>query len=281
MLILFLYACSGENEGPVSPEVQRLGASEEMSSTEEAAEEHQLSPETRTLVIAGIEEAPTRFLDEAGEPAGIDVDLFHLIMEEMDIEDYEIIIESSSTRLERNWQNGLVYDMVFTYSYREEREEHLIFPEESHVTISWQFFALSSRRGEFRFDTYEDLQGLRIGLTEGFSYIDELWQAADEEVFTPDIVVSNNLQMEKLLNGRIDLLPYNTFAAWYEAQQGEFTDSIYALPRPIKDRPYYNTFVRASDYPGIEELPVQYDAALRRLKEQGVVQRILRRYGVR
>lgn len=40
------------------------------------------------------------------------------------------------------------------------------------------------------------------------------------------------------------------------------------------------TFVMASTYPGLAQLPARYDEALRRLKARGKIDRVLNKYGV-
>ncbi|BDU51558.1 substrate-binding periplasmic protein [Haliovirga abyssi] len=233
----------------------------------------------RDFIIAGIPEAPLRFHDSTGKPTGIDVDIISYIMDKMGIK-YKILLVNSSTRLLALSKAGK-YDIVFTYSYNKDRNKYLYYPKESHVTITWNFFILRKNEGKIKYNSFEDLRGYYIGATKGFSYTPEFWEAASKGILTLDTVVKNKLQMRKLLGGRIDLLPYNTNAALYEAHVGGFSDKITYLKKPLKKRDYFNTFPRKSDYPNMENIKKKYDEILRKMKEDGTLVKIYAKYGIK
>ena len=55
------------------------------------------------------------------------------------------------------------------------------------------------------------------------------------------------------------MVPLNTKAALYEAREKGYTDKIAYLPKEIKRVPYYNTFVKNSSYPGMDEIMKKYE----------------------
>ncbi|OHD39782.1 MAG: hypothetical protein A2015_11155 [Spirochaetes bacterium GWF1_31_7] len=236
--------------------------------------------ETRNLIIAGIPEEPNRWITSSGQYRGLDIDIVDFIFKELKIP-YTVILEEASTRLEGNWKKPVSpYDMVFTYSKNSEREVYLIYAEESHIDFSWNFFYRKEDQNKYKYDTYEDLRGIRIGATQGFSYTDEFWNASKSGILTLDTVVANEIQIEKLLKKRTELVPLNTQATLYEAKQKGILDKIAYLPKPIKSKPYYNTFVKSSTYPDIDTVIIKYNEILKRMKSDGTLKKILSEYGL-
>lgn len=234
----------------------------------------------RELIIAGIPEEPNRWIDKNGKLTGVDIDIIDYIMKKNGIE-YKIVLEGSSARLEAGWQNATpAYDMVFTYSKNKEREQFLYYPQESHVDFSWNFFVRKEDEKKYKFDKFEDLKGVKIGATTGFSYSDEFWDAVKKGVITVEEIPKNELQMAKLLNNRIDMVPLNTQATLYEAKKDGTLSKIAYLPKAIKSKPYYNTFVKKSTYPQLTEVMKKYDATLAEMKKDGTLKKILAKYGI-
>jgi polar amino acid transport system substrate-binding protein len=234
---------------------------------------------SRPLLIIGIPESPLRFYDESGTLAGIDIEIIRHIFDKLKI-NYNIDLIASSIRLKDMWQNKQA-DMVFTYSYKESRAKYLVYAKESHLHISWNFFILKKNEGKIVFNTFEDLKGLDIGATQGFAYTKEFWDAANSGILTVETVPLNRLNMRKLREGRMDVVPMNTLVALYEAKQEGYSNKITYLPKPFKSKPYYNTFVRASDYPGLKKIIKKYDEELKKMKQDGILARILASYGYR
>ncbi|OHD26795.1 MAG: hypothetical protein A2086_00875 [Spirochaetes bacterium GWD1_27_9] len=234
----------------------------------------------RDFVIVGIPEEPNRWIDEKGNMVGLDIDIITYIMKKLNIP-YKIILEASSARMEFNWQSDKPsYDLVLTYSKKPEREVYLIYAKESHIDFSWNFFLRKEDAGKYKFEAFNDLKGVKIGATKGFSYSDEFWKAYDDGILTLDVITKNELQMDKLLAKRIDLMPLNTQATLYEAKRGGFLDKITYLPKPIKSKPYYNTFVKKSNYPNLAEIIKKYDEILKEMKKDGTLKTILAKYGL-
>lgn len=235
---------------------------------------------SRELIIAGIPEEPNRWIDTSGKVVGLDVDIIDYIMKELGIK-YKIVIESSSARLDSLAQKDKPsYDMIFTYSKNSDRERYLYYPNESHITFSWNFFVLKENRDKFKFNSYSDLKGAKIGITKGFSYSEDFLNAIKKENLNVDEIVKNELQITKLLQKRIDMVPLNTKATLYEAKREGIDNQISYLPKPIVSKTYYNTFVKKSDYPNIDVIRFQYDEVLKRMKKDGTLKKILSKYGM-
>lgn len=236
--------------------------------------------EGRELVIAGIPEIPWRYWDERQQSfTGLDVDIVAHILGRLEIP-YRIVLESSSARLENNWRMNSAYDMVFTYSYTQARAPYLLYAKESHLLVTQHFFILKKNLAQLHYDQLEDLRGLRVGATQGFSYTPAFWAAADAGLWRTDLVTQNKLQIHKLLHERIDIVPLPTMTTLFEARRGGYAERLAYLPKPLKSEPYYNTFVKSSDYPGLASIAERYDQELREMKRDGRLRAIYERYGV-
>lgn len=229
-----------------------------------------------TLNIIGIPGAPYRFYNEDDKLVGFDVDILNEIMDKLNVE-YHIELVNSSTRLTKMWQSPDV-DMVFTLSKKQERLELLTYAKESHINLSWNFFIRKENEHKIFFDSYEDLAGLNVGATSGFAYTTAFWEAAEQGVFTLDTVVDNKLNLKKLVHGRFDTFASNTIETLYSAKQAGYLNEITYLQKPLKQTPYYNTFVKASDYLNLKGLIHDYNRELSMMKEDGRYQIIYQKY---
>ena len=121
----------------------------------------------RDLRVIGVIDEPNRWLDSADKPVGIDVDILAELMQRLGLH-YQLVLTSSALRaLDSCQQPHPSVDMYLTLSYRPEREAWLLYPTQSHISFRWNFFALQEALPRLHFDRYEDLKGLRIGVTKG------------------------------------------------------------------------------------------------------------------
>lgn len=235
--------------------------------------------QARDLVIAGIPEEPLRWIGQDDRVTGFDVDVIDHIMRKLGV-GYRVVLVDSSARLEMNARAvPAQYDMVFTYSYTDARAEYLTYAKESHISFNWNFFLLKENEGKFVFNTYADLANRTIGITRGMSYSDEFLKAIEEVPLKVDSVATNRVQLDKLLAKRFDLVPLNTKTTLYEARERGILNRITYLPKPLKDKAYFNTFVTASTYPKLMELAGKYDDELKQMKRDGTLSRLMIKYG--
>jgi polar amino acid transport system substrate-binding protein len=231
------------------------------------------------FVIGGIPESPLRLRTPDGQIKGFDVEVIDHVMKKLHIR-YRIELVDSPARLARNAQaRPSPYDMLFSHSYTHERVDYLRYPGQSHIRFHWNFFLRKEDEGKFVFRRYADLAGVTIGVTQGFAYSEEFHRAIAEIPLKVDVVATNKVQLDKLLAHRFDLVPLNTKSTLYEARERGIADRISVLPNPIKEKPYYNAFVKSSSYPRKSELIARYDAALLEMKRDGSLARIQARYG--
>lgn len=246
------------------------------------------STEAKTFRILG---TPTNPFKISSNPThrnpGISIEILKHVMEKMGI-DYQIIFYDAVARAVAQAKKG-EGEMLISYSINNERLEYLAYPQESYRFIKWNFFIRKEDEGKITFETLEDLKGLEIGVVRDTSYTKEFWEA--EAYLNFQVVSVSKLQILKLLNKRIDLVPLNTRSTLYDLKQANLLNKITYLPKPLKAKPYYDPIIKNSDYftplPGssktreeyIQEFLNQYDAIIKQLKEDGTIQKIYNKYG--
>ena len=188
------------------------------------------------------------------------------------IEELVELVESG-TRIQQEARAGRA-DMLLLFSKKPDRMEYLNYPDESYIDISWSFFIRAEDAGTIRFEGYDDLKGLQIGITQDFAYTPEFLNAGLDF----QTVASNNLQIGMLLAKRVDAVPMNTISTLYEEKKAGRLDQLATLPLPLITKPYYNVFAKASTYPDIESLPGRYDETIREMQSDGTLDAILIKY---
>ncbi len=81
-----------------------------------------------------------------------------------------------------------------------------------------------------------------------------------------------------LLAYRVDTAPLNTITTLYEAKKKGLLSKISYLPKPLKAKAYYNTFVKASTYPLKERLIKRYNSIVADMKNDGTIRQIFNKY---
>jgi len=216
--------------------------------------------------------APYKFKSKYGSTVGITIDVVEKVMKELNVK-YKIQLIGSGSRVILQAKTGKA-DMVLLFSRKKERLEYLIYPKESYMNISWNFFIRKEDEKKIKYDSFDDLRGLRIGATKDFAYTKEFWNSG----LKLDIIPDNNLQIGKLLLKRIDAVPMITVQILYRSQLSGNQNKISYLPKILKDKPYYDVFPKASKHPDQEKVIKNYDKIINRMKKDGTIQKIFDKY---
>lgn len=131
------------------------------------------------------------------------------------------------------------------------------------------FFHLKSH--DFDWETIEDLQGIRIGATIGYSGYGQAFLRAEEEGHINVTRVASDIQnFKKLLLGRIQIFPSNKIVG-YHILRKHFPHKKITLftnhPAPILTRDYY--LILSKKDPKNKELINRFNQGLKRLKVSG------------
>ena len=225
----------------------------------------------RDLIILATPEEPYKF-QEDGVYKGIDIDIVREAMRRLGIP-FSIELIQSGTRIQQEARAGRA-DMLLLFSKKLDRMEFLIYPEQTYVDISWNFFIRAEDESKIKYENFDDLRGYQIGITQDFSYTPEFLNSG--LTFQP--MPRNDLQIGKLLARRLDVVPMNTISTLYEEKKSGRLDAITYLPKPLTTKPYYNVFAKASRYPDIAGLAARYDSVIETMKSDGTVDVIIRKY---
>ena len=225
----------------------------------------------RPMIILATPQAPFKY-ERDGAPAGIDVDVISHVLAAID-QPYRVRFIRSDTRIQVEARAGRA-DILLVFSKKAERMAYLEYPEESYIDITWNFFIRKEDRNRIRFDRLEDLQGLRVGATRDVAYTPEFWAAG----LDLQVITNNDLQIRKLIGGRIDVVALNTINTLYEQKSNGLLDKVTYLAKPLKSKPYFNVFARNSRHPAMATLKRRYDAIIRSLKRDGTIKKIYDRH---
>ena len=232
----------------------------------------------RELIIGGILEPPLKWLDHSGQPRGLDVDLVTTIFGGLKVP-IRIELLDSGARLTRNAEGG-VYDLLLSHSYKPERESYLLYPEQAHIRHSWHFFVRKDDLGKIRYRTLADLKPWRIGVTKDFSYTPELTAAMADPAYRFQVIPINQLQLRKLIAGRIDVVPMSLVTAFAQIREEGLEGKLDYLPKPLKSSPYYHVCCKARADADTPALMAAYDAELLHMKRDGRLKALYDKYGI-
>ncbi len=226
---------------------------------------------SQDFIIAGIKSPPLQFREDS-KIQGINIEILDLISKKTGISfTYEIY--DSVPRLFHQLKTGSA-DMTFQISRNADRMTWLTYPEESYINLSWNFFILRKNRGKIKYESFQDLKGLVIGIVQEVSYTPEFLNSG----LKFDISTKMRLQLKKLLAGRFDAAPLTTINTLYIAKKQGVLDQLTYLPKPVKSKPYYAAFSKASKHPLKAKLFQQYDHLIQKMKEDGTIIKIYEKY---
>lgn len=93
-----------------------------------------------------------------------------------------------------------------------EREHDFLFSDP--VYFSCQAF-FHRRDRPFDWNCYEDLRGVKIGVSLGYSYGNKFDRMLENGELDVDVAQTDRMNMNKLLSGRIDIFPINVEIGYY------------------------------------------------------------------
>ncbi len=165
---------------------------------------------------------------------------------------------------------------VFPYVVTEERQAEFDFSEPVFISTGKFFYRLSEHPAGIRYDTLEDLQPYRISGVLGYWY-EERFAEAGLQV---EYVDSDEDSLRALYLGRVDLVPIDELQGWTILEQlyPEEVDDFATVSNPLNQSAAHLMISRT--YPQAERLTETFNEGLRTIKENGVYEQILAKYGI-
>jgi polar amino acid transport system substrate-binding protein len=228
-------------------------------------------------VIFGSETLIPFEYEENGKPAGINVQLIDLVMKEMG-RDYEIIFPEDERSLDLARKGEI--DIVMSVSYKESREDFLIYPDGFHneqaERFMWSseyvFFTTSNNIDAFDIDSYEDIrnQDLKVGVISGVSYNQEFWDANLNVIEN----ASDEENFKALLNGDIDVYLTDRIIGRYTAKGMNISSQVGHFPRKFINKPYTIAVSRKSNLENKEAFLIRFFEEFELIKKKGIAKQI-------
>jgi polar amino acid transport system substrate-binding protein len=141
-------------------------------------------------------------------------------------------------------KNGEV-DAIYSASYNAERAEFLHYPETPLHPSEYVFFIRKADAGKLKYDNFDDLKAYKIGVTRAYAYSDELNKKL-EEFKNSEEANTDELNFEKLDQGRIDYFPADLLNGMALLEKLGLKDKIVYLDKRIKVKDYFIAFSKKS-----------------------------------
>lgn len=166
-------------------------------------------------------------------------------------------------------RNGKVDATSFWYKSEEKQKQfYYSEPISEHKEV---FFYLKNRTLP-EWHSLEDLSGLEIGATRGYTYTDEFWRLKQAGKLTVYEANSDELNFKKLLAGRIVLFPAAELVGWRVLKQLDpaASDKVTTLEKPLAKQ--YGHLLFAKESPQSKALVTEFNAGLKTMKEDGTLE---------
>ena len=237
------------------------------------------------LLVAAENYPPFEYM-ENGKIKGANVEIVSKIFDRIGV-DFEIKFYPWS----RVWlllQKGKA-DLTLTISYKKFREPYIHYApdmiqssstEKPPKSMLWMtefvFFINNKYKSTFKYESLEQLQKeeYRIGVIKDYSYNSEFLKAKLNRVS----IANFEEGLKKLLNGEIDLLPYDIVSGKSTLKKLKYQDKISYLDKRLLQKPYSVGFSKKSSFPEIDSIRKKFFIELSKMKESGEYDSIRAKY---
>lgn len=227
-----------------------------------------LSPlaQAERLRLVSDEWAPYLYL-ENGQPKGVDYEVASAVFNRLGVEvQWDFMPWKRCLAMV---QQGLA-DGVLDIFKVEAREAFLVYPDEPMSEVEFVLYQASARR--HRVERLEDLAGLTIGTSPGYTYGEAFNESA---LFRREPAPSHEANFGKLALGRIDLLLTDRRVGRFLRRQLGLGQSIEELPLVVSRQQQYLGLARK---PGREALARAFSEELQRFRQEPAYAVIQARY---
>ena len=223
------------------------------------------------FVILGTNDPPLKYFEgDKSNVKGIAVDILKEAIGEMGFKPIFQIVDSD-LRIQSQLKNGKA-QMAMLYSYRKHREEYFIYPSESIIRLSWNFFYRSKDLNKIHYNSFNDFKGLRVGVVNGITYTNEFVDSGLAFTRLP----KKGSELAMLVKDRIDVIALPAFITFRQISNKGLQSRISYFKKPLKSRLYYNVFGNNSDYFDMPKLILMYDNIIKKMKANGRIKEIFK-----
>lgn len=151
-----------------------------------------------------------------------------------------------------------------------ERDATLLYPDEPLSDVQFVLFQTAAKPHEVA--TLDDLDGLTIGTSAGYTYGDAFMQAT---AFKREAAASQEANFGKLVRNRVDLIITDLRVGNFTLQAMGLAGKVSALPLVISHERQYLAVRRGA---GMDQLALRFSIELRRFKREPAYSQLVARY---
>lgn len=159
------------------------------------------------------------------------------------------------------------FDATAAWSCTEMRSDDYLY---SLGILPHQSVFYHRKKKAFDWDSLSDLKGMTVGVTQDYSYNQDLNRLQNEGLIQTDVITSDEGNFRKLLAGRIDLFPMDPLTGSVLIQQWltpQEANQLTFHPKPIKRGFYHVLFSKRNAKSKM--LRRRLDAGIQALRESG------------
>lgn len=212
--------------------------------------------------VASEDYFPPYNFTERGKRTGMDTEIVDAMLKDIGV--YPVHRPMAWPEVVRAHDENEV-DVAFQFFTSPRRLErgHLIGPYRVGATV-----LMVRSTSEITYTRIDDLQGLRIGVVEGFEYTPEFDKSS---LFEKVRSSSNVVSFRRLLLGRVDAIAGDLQVLKYLAESEGRASSVKILPKPLAMVPRYMSVPKLR-----AEKAERLQAAYEKLKRDGTIDAIVR-----
>jgi len=158
-----------------------------------------------------------------------------------------------------------------------ERETRYDFSDRLYNSASKLFgYSSDGTKNKLSYTDLSELKHSTIGGVRGYWY-EALFHEAGIEL---ELVTNEEQNVRKLQVGRIDFAPFDETAGWYMINKlfPEEREKFFTLDKPLSVKDCF--LMTSKQYPNTQHLLTQFNAALKTIKDKGIFQELVEKYGV-
>ncbi len=161
------------------------------------------------------------------------------------------------------------YQATSYWYYSKERENSFYYSDSIVIEDTVLFHRKSMK---FEWDNLDDLKSYKLGVTRGYSYNKEFWDAEKSKLLNVEIVNSDKQNLEKLIRNRIDIVllgriaGLTLFNSRYELNNENL---IVFHSKPLIRKSGHLLF--SKNLPNSKHLITVFNKGLSKLKSEGVL----------
>jgi polar amino acid transport system substrate-binding protein len=155
------------------------------------------------------------------------------------------------------------------------KERNRFFIQSDPIYKESVFFIYNKASPLVRWNKLDDLKGMVIGATDGFTYTKTFWDKVKDKTLTVQLTTSDLLNLRKLLSRRVELVPLEPHVAEYLIRKNFSKNDLNAIgynPKPLTVESDRLLFSRK--YLNVKKLVIAFNRGLAKLKKQGRIQKL-------